>query len=96
DINYLSSVLDANPGLYLDELQARLLEVRNVDVSIATLSRAIRRLAITNKRVASVALERNELLRATWQAEYGAIPWEYFVWLDEASVDNLTHQRLSG
>ena len=28
----------------------------------------------------------------TWQAEYGNIPAEYFVWLDEASVDDQTNQ----
>ncbi|KAJ7870010.1 hypothetical protein B0H13DRAFT_1513247, partial [Mycena leptocephala] len=88
--------LDANPGLYLDELQAKLLETRNVDASLSTISRTIRNLAITNKKVASVAVERNERLRATWQAAHGDIPMEYFVWLDEASVDNRTHQRTSG
>ncbi|KAJ7088712.1 hypothetical protein C8R44DRAFT_649263 [Mycena epipterygia] len=88
DTNYLASILDANPGLYLDELQARLLDARDVDASIATLSRATQNLAVTKKKVASVALERNELLRATWEATYGDIPMEYFVWLDEASVDN--------
>ncbi|KIJ58294.1 hypothetical protein HYDPIDRAFT_61463, partial [Hydnomerulius pinastri MD-312] len=31
DITYLSSLLDANPSLYLDELQERLLEARQVD-----------------------------------------------------------------
>ncbi|KAJ7635762.1 hypothetical protein DFH06DRAFT_902259, partial [Mycena polygramma] len=31
DMNYLSSILDANPGLYLDELQMRLLDDRNVE-----------------------------------------------------------------
>ncbi len=36
------------------------------------------------------------MLRATWQAEYGDIPAEYYVWLDESSVDNLVHQRRSG
>jgi hypothetical protein len=46
--------------------------------------------------VSNAALERNELLRAIWQAEYGDIPAECFVWLDESSVDDKTNQRLSG
>jgi len=41
-------------------------------------------------------MERNELLRATWQAEHGDIPAEYFVWLDESSVDDRTNQRPNG
>jgi hypothetical protein len=31
------------------------------------------------------------MLRATWQAEYGDIPAEYFVQLDELSVDDKTN-----
>jgi hypothetical protein len=41
-------------------------------------------------------MERNELLCATWQAEYGDIPADYFVWLDKLSVDNCTNQHTHG
>jgi len=51
---------------------------------------------MTHKQISKTAIERNELLRATWQAEYGDIPAEYFVWLDELSVDNKTNQRNQG
>ncbi|KAA1475515.1 hypothetical protein DENSPDRAFT_748462, partial [Dentipellis sp. KUC8613] len=88
--------ISANPCLYLDELQLQLSENRHIDVSIATLSRAVRQMALTRKQVAKTALERNELLRATWQAEYGDIPAEYFIWLDESSVDDKTNQRDDG
>lgn len=96
DLNYITSLLEANPALYLDELHAQLLANRDVDVSLATLSRSLRSLALSNKKISKTALERNELLRATWQAEYGDIPAEYFVWLDEASVDDRTNQRKNG
>lgn len=49
-----------------------------------------------HKRIAKDALERNELLRATWQAAWGDIPAESFVWLDESSVDDTTNQRRYG
>ena len=96
DMEYIHALLQANPVLYLDELQEQLFAARDKDVSLATLSRAIRRLAMTHKRVSKTAAERNELLRATWQAEYGDIPAEYFVWLDESSVDDKTNQRNHG
>src|SRR6202040_863239 len=96
DIEYIHALLQANPALYLDELQEQLFSVRDKDVSLASLSRAIRRLAMTHKRISKTAAERNELLRATWQAEYGDIPAEYFVWLDESSVDDRTNQRNHG
>ncbi|KAJ7864665.1 hypothetical protein B0H13DRAFT_1481256, partial [Mycena leptocephala] len=96
DINYLTGLLDARPTMYLDEIQDMLWDTRGVDVALATLSRALKRIALVNKTVTAEALERNEMLRATWQAVHGDIPMEYFVWLDESSVDNRTHQRTSG
>lgn len=96
DMNYLASLIEGRPKIFLDELQAELDFTRNIHVSISTISRALRHLAVSHKKVASAAFERNELLRATWQAEYGDIPAEYFVWLDEASVDDLTNQRRNG
>lgn len=96
DLDYICSLLDANPALYLDELKDQLSLYRDLDVSLATLSRALRWLAITRKRISKAALERNELLRATWQAEYGDIPAEFCIWLDESSVDDRTNQRRNG
>ncbi|KJA12885.1 hypothetical protein HYPSUDRAFT_115252, partial [Hypholoma sublateritium FD-334 SS-4] len=96
DMNYSLSLTQAKPKIYLDELQEALYENRAVDVSIPTISRALRQWEISNKQVASAAIERKEILRATWQAEYGNIPAEYCVWLDEASVDNKTNQRQTG
>jgi hypothetical protein len=37
DISYLHALLEANPALYLDELQTRMLSVRNINLSIATI-----------------------------------------------------------
>ena len=51
---------------------------------------------MTNNSVASAALERNELLHAVWEAEYGDIPVEYCVWLDEACVKAKTNQHEKG
>ncbi|TDL16345.1 hypothetical protein BD410DRAFT_707769, partial [Rickenella mellea] len=51
---------------------------------------------ISNKKVSKAALERNELLRATWQAAYGQISAECMIWLDESSVDDSTNQRKNG
>lgn len=38
DVNYIYSILEANPGLYIDETQQQLRSIRNVGVSIATIS----------------------------------------------------------
>lgn len=93
---FIFALLQAKPTSYLDELQARLLEALEIDVSVATIYRAICQMAVSHKKVSRAALERDELLRATWQAAYGEIPKEYFVWLDESSVDDHTNQRREG
>ena len=62
DINYLASIIDARPKIYLDELQQELLLHRNIDVSISTISRALQQLAISQKKVSHEAIEWNKLL----------------------------------
>lgn len=96
DVQYVVSLLQANPSLYLDELQHRLSIGREIDVSISTLSRTLRRISLSHKSVAREAAERNDLLRNTWWAECADIPKEYWVWLDEAGVDDLSNQRTAG
>ncbi|RDX56592.1 hypothetical protein OH76DRAFT_1324188, partial [Lentinus brumalis] len=88
--------VNENPVVFLDEIQAELEESRGIHVSLATLSRTLHQLSITNKKVSKAALERNQLLRATWLAEWGDVPVEYLVWIDESSVDDLTNQRRRG
>lgn len=95
-LNYMVSLLQTNPTLYLDEISESLFTQFGLTACISTISRSLRRLAITHKALAREALERNELLRATWQAAHAHIPMEYFLWLDESSVDNLTNYRQSG
>ena len=95
-MNYIAALIDACPKIYLDEIQEQLLTVQDVLVSVPTLSCALHYMALTNKQVTNAALERNKLLHATWQAAYMDIPAEYCVWLDEASVDDLTNQRMAG
>jgi hypothetical protein len=80
DINYLYSLVTANPTLYLDELQDQLYAVHDIYVLITTIWRALHQLAVTHKTVSAASSECNELLRATWQAAYGEIPMEFFVW----------------
>jgi hypothetical protein len=96
DTEYIHALLQANPTMYLNELQEQLLTARNKDISLATLSRATHRLGLTHKDISKTASERNKLLWATWQAAYGDIPAEYFVWVDESSVDDKTNQRTHG
>jgi len=74
DLNYLFSLIETRPKIYLDEQQDELFINRNIDICIPTISHSLHCVAITHKGVAPLAREWNELLRATWQAEYGDSP----------------------
>ena len=91
-MNYISSILEANPTLYIDEIQQRLLKAQDCNVSIATICCAVRRLVLTHKKVAWEVLERDELVWATWVAEYRDVPMHTCIWLDELSIDDCTNQ----
>ena len=96
DLNYLESILRAEPGLFLDEVQEKLRIVRDVEVSITTISRTLNRLAITHKHIAKEAAERNEHLRATWQVSMAQYDPCQLVFVDEAGVDDQTNVRKNG
>ncbi|THU80352.1 hypothetical protein K435DRAFT_574980, partial [Dendrothele bispora CBS 962.96] len=95
-VDYISSLILANPTIYLDEIQYELEVNLNIQVSLSTIYQTMVRMAITNKKISAEAAERDEMLRATWMAVNGNIPLEYMVWLDEASVDDRTNLRMNG
>ncbi|KAH9957722.1 hypothetical protein BGW80DRAFT_1126005, partial [Lactifluus volemus] len=96
DLQYIQSILEARPTMYLNEIQGKLFQNREIVVSLATLSRTLRRLSLSSKAVSKEALERDELLRATWLAENGVAKPEELVFLDEAGVDDHTGERTRG
>lgn len=96
DVEHLSSIIKSTPSIYLDEIQEKLLHDRNIEVSLATLSRELARLAISRKGVAREASERNELLRAIWRAEIGQYEPQQLVFMDESAVDDQTSHRREG
>jgi transposase len=97
DIMYLHALLEANPALYLDELQTRLLSVQNINLSIATISRILAQYELMRKRLHKVAAERDEELRGIWEADMAQYQDpDVFVALDESAVDVKTLQRHFG
>jgi transposase len=96
DIFYILALLEANPTLYLDEIQFRLKTVRHVEVSLATICRTLYRQGWSRKAVSRAAMERDELLRSGWIYEYADIPKHCFMWLDEAGVSDRDHRREEG
>jgi len=97
DIKFIEALVDANPSMYLDEMQQKLQDIRETDVSIATISRSLRRINLTRKTVTKAAAERDAELRAVWEGMMSQYTDpELFVFLDESAVDGRTGQRTQG
>lgn len=96
DTTFIYALLSAYPTLYLDEVQERLLDQRNVLVSIPTLSRTLRNMKIVNKRVSAPAAERDEAHRALYMMKIGDLIGhdpEMLIFTDESAKDERTSQR---
>jgi transposase len=57
DMAFIQSTLDANPSIYLDELQKQLNDTQNIEVSIATLSHMLKSLEHSRKSLTKVSAE---------------------------------------
>lgn len=98
DLSFIKSLLHCNGMLYLDEIQALLLERRGIDVSIPTLSRTMQRMQYSKKRVSARAIERNEAKRAAYLdmiSELAPDP-EMLMFTDESAKDERTSSRPMG
>lgn len=98
DLAYIRNLIRYNSTIYLDEIQGKLSRARGVNVSIATLSRSLRRMRYTQKRISARALERDETLRAAFMNYIGTIvdDPEMLMFTDESSKDERTVVRRSG
>jgi hypothetical protein len=74
-VEYIHALLQANPTLYLDELQEQLFAIRNKDVSLTTISHVIRRSAMTNKQASKTLYQKMLKEIETEGACYGSV-WE--------------------
>jgi len=90
DRTYLLSLVHQNPTINLEILQNRLHNIRGVDVSVPTISRALCRLGITWKRVSRRAAEQNELVREAFRNAMEDLDPNKCVWVDETSKDERT------
>jgi hypothetical protein len=94
---YLESLIERTPDLYLHELKADLEENRGVSVDTSTVYRTLRRRGFTLKKNNFVASERVEEDRARYQIEVAEnYHPEQLVFVDECAVNRLTARRPRG
>ena len=96
DLTLLKAITTANLSIYLHEMQHKLATVRDIHVSITTISRALAGLDLSHKHVMKAAAERNEELHNIWEAMMAEYPDpDVFVALDESAVDDKIKDRPS-
>ena len=97
DRKYLGAILEANPSLYLDEIQEKFATNRNLHISIATICRTLHYLELNRKHISKIASQRDEELRTLWEMEMAQYTDpNVFVFLDESAVDQSTAHRTHG
>ncbi|KAJ7229030.1 hypothetical protein GGX14DRAFT_344831, partial [Mycena pura] len=85
---YIAALLQQKPDMYRDELQLQLLLVYKVEISLPTLTRTLKRMGYTNKKVCYLTLTRLSAL--------SRYPPNYLVFADEAAVNILTTYHING
>ena len=91
DLNFINSILAAEPALYLDEIQEKLHVFQDVEVLISMILRTLSWLDHTHKGIVKEALKCNKLLRATWQIDMAQYDPQQLIFIDEAGVDDHTN-----
>ncbi|KAJ7026053.1 hypothetical protein C8F04DRAFT_892871, partial [Mycena alexandri] len=86
-VNMMLAMLEHSPDLYLDEIQDQLSSVHGLELSLRTISRTLKRLGMTMKKLSKPAAERCEEAHRDFVFEVGQYPAEYLVTADEAAVN---------
>jgi hypothetical protein len=82
--------------LYLDEMQWWLVETFELEVSLVTISRALKRIDWGKKKQALIATQRDNQKRAEWVFKIQAWHYSQFVFIDESGVDRRDCLRRTG
>ena len=82
----LRLILD-NPGIYLKELEAELLDKFGVLISVPTICRTLKTMGCTRQAMHRVALQRSDAARAQFMSEVSVYDPHMLVWLDESGCD---------
>jgi transposase len=98
DLAFIRDMIAQRHTLYLDEIQQELVARRGILVSIPTLTRTLRRLDFSHKKISARAIERNELMRAAFMNKIGTevLDPAMLMFTDETAKDERTSSRRLG
>jgi hypothetical protein len=94
---YIESLLERTPDIYLYEIQEELILNRGVEASIPCISTSIHRCGYTRKKLSVPAAERDEVLRTEFREAYAVnfVP-EQLVFVDESHTNHTTSRHCYG
>jgi hypothetical protein len=111
-LQFLLALIERNPDIYLDEIQAQLQQQHGLIIGISTIWETLTELGLIHKKVSynqslcdnphtslqlsKAAAERNAACRAHYQFQIGAESPERLVFIDESHIDCHTTYRLFG
>ena len=91
----MSSILN-KPTTYLHELQQYLEDAHGVITSLPTISRHLKKMGITRKKVKGLAEQQTESVRLSFMAEMSVFEPSMLIWLDETGCDKRNAARQYG
>ncbi len=89
-------ILAYHPYLYQDEISDFIDECFHVRLHQTTISKLLKRLEITQKRLKVEAAQRNQVLRRNWHFDLMSYTADQFVFVDESGSDERTGDRVYG
>ena len=95
-VESLIEFYEDNPQAYLDEAKLYLEEEHDIDVSISTISRQMKKLNLTNKRTERHHPRRSDELREDWQAQISQYQAYQLVFCDESAANERSTERRYG
>ena len=99
DFEYLVilRLINENPGIYLHELKAKLLDIFGTTVSATTLCRTLHeKMGCTRQVIQHIALQQNDVVRAQFMGEITAYDPSMLIWIDESGCDRRDSIRKRG
>ncbi|XP_011404819.1 PREDICTED: uncharacterized protein LOC105313243 [Amphimedon queenslandica] len=92
----LLRMISNHPGIYLHEIQSKLLNKFGVIVSLATICQSLRYLGCTKQYMHHIALQQSEVLRSKFMAEISLYDPSMLIWIDESGCDRSNTIRKYG
>ena len=83
----LLRIIFENTGMYLHEIQAKLLAAFGVTVSVPTICRTLKFMGCTRQVIQHIAVQCSDDLRAKFMAEVAVYDPSMLIWVDESGCD---------